>query len=62
MVEDDYMASNAKSKARSKANKDKRDGKFVKLLSDIHKVIDVEELRPHYVGSGQDFTRPVKKT
>ncbi len=60
------MASNAKSRKRSKKNEAKRDGKFVKLLTDIDKVLSTGDLPSHYVGGGQPFTRgktkPTKST
>ena len=54
------MASNAKTRKRSKKNETKRDGKFVKLLCDIDKVLSTGDLPSHYVGGGQPFTRGKK--
>ena len=54
------MASNAKTRKRSKKNKEKRDGKFVKLLSDIDKILSTGDLPSHYVAGGQPFTRGKK--
>ncbi len=54
------MASNKKSRKRSKKNVAKRDGKFVKLLDDIDKVLSTGDLPSHYVGGGQPFTRGKK--
>lgn len=54
------MASNAKSRKRSKENKERRAGKFVKLLVDINKVLSTGDLPSHYVGGGQPFTRGKK--
>lgn len=51
------MASNAKTRKRSKTNKTKADSKFGKLLCDIDKVLSTGDLPSHYVGGGQAFTR-----
>lgn len=54
------MASNSKSRARSKENKAKGDAKFEKVLADIRKVLSTGDLPSHYVGGGQPFTRGKK--
>lgn len=54
------MASNSKSRKRSKTNKVKQDTKFVKLLCDIDKVLSTGDLPSHYVAGGQPFTRGKK--
>ncbi len=51
------MASNSKSRARSEANKAKRDTVFEKVLEDIRKVLASPEARiRHYIPSGQPYT------
>lgn len=55
------MASNAKSRQRSKANKAKGDSKFTKMLTDIKKVLSTGDLPSHYVAGGQPFTRGKNK-
>lgn len=56
------MASNAKTRKRSKENKARADGKFVKLLCDIDKVLSTGDLPSHYVAGGQPFTRGKTKS
>ncbi len=51
------MASNAKSRARSEANKTRSDDKITKILADIRKIVSSREERVcHYVGGGQAYT------
>lgn len=55
------MASNNKSRARKDANKVKGDKKFVKVLTDLGRVLDTgEELPNHATPRGQAFTRKPK--
>lgn len=51
------MASNAKSRARSEANRTKADSKFAKILADFNKILSSGETYVrHYIPSGQAYT------
>lgn len=57
------MASNKKIKARQEENKLRGDNKFVKVMTDLGRILNLpgEEMVNHIIPRGQAFTRKVNK-